>query len=195
MQAALTENVGSNEPIECPCCGQMVTGKRFLIDEDAQIIVNNKGVSSRFQNKQFKLAKLLVDSFPRTVTKEQIYDNVLVDHAGEGPELKVIDVMICKIRPDMAALGLVIETVWGKGYRLLESDPEMAREIMQASVKNREKGSAHRWKPHHDTQLADLMGRGFNVSQSASIMKLPYTTIERHMKMMKAKLASSNSTK
>jgi two-component system cell cycle response regulator CtrA len=50
----------------------------------------------------------------------------------DEPELKIIDVFICKLRKKLAAAagGLnYIETVWGRGYVLREPDPNEAREI------------------------------------------------------------------
>ena len=50
----------------------------------------------------------------------------------DEPELKIIDVFICKLRKKLAAAadGLnYIETVWGRGYVLREPDPTEAREI------------------------------------------------------------------
>ncbi|GAA2871795.1 DNA-binding response OmpR family regulator [Aminobacter niigataensis] len=38
---------------------------------------------------------------------------------NEDPEIKIIDVWICKLRKKLLPLGVKIETVWGRGYRLL----------------------------------------------------------------------------
>jgi len=63
-------------------------------------------------------------SRPEGVSKNAIMD-CLYDHgysSGEVPEIKIVDVYICKIRKKLrfAKLsGATIETVWGKGYRIL----------------------------------------------------------------------------
>lgn len=41
----------------------------------------------------------------------------LVDHDKE-PEIKIIDVYICKARRKLEPIGVRIDTVWGKGYAL-----------------------------------------------------------------------------
>ena len=41
---------------------------------------------------------------------------------GEEPQIKIIDVFICKARKKLKAFGIEIETIWGRGYRLT---PEM----------------------------------------------------------------------
>jgi two-component system, cell cycle response regulator CtrA len=37
----------------------------------------------------------------------------------EEPEIKIVDVFVCKLRKKIARFGVSIETVWGQGYRLL----------------------------------------------------------------------------
>ncbi len=46
----------------------------------------------------------------------------------DEPELKIIDVFICKLRKKLANASSgknYIETVWGRGYALREGVPEM----------------------------------------------------------------------
>lgn len=53
-----------------------------------------------------------------TLTKEMFLAHL---YAGrDEPEMKIIDVFICKIRRKLAEAGApgVIETVWGRGYRI-----------------------------------------------------------------------------
>lgn len=51
-------------------------------------------------------------------TREQLLSRVYSLFADDAPELKIIDVFICKIRKKLAGLGVDIESVWGHGYRL-----------------------------------------------------------------------------
>ncbi len=47
----------------------------------------------------------------------------------DEPELKIIDVFICKLRKKLANASQgknYIETVWGRGYVIHEGDPEKA---------------------------------------------------------------------
>lgn len=56
-------------------------------------------------------------------TKEQLLFALYSDrHDGEAPEIKIIDVFVCKARKKLARFGIEIETLWGQGYRL---SPEM----------------------------------------------------------------------
>jgi two-component system cell cycle response regulator CtrA len=55
----------------------------------------------------------------------------------DEPELKIIDVFICKLRKKLAeATGgeHYIETVWGRGYVLKDPEPVETRQQQRAAV-------------------------------------------------------------
>ncbi|MBM7049701.1 winged helix-turn-helix domain-containing protein [Rhizobium lusitanum] len=185
-------NVNDSVPVKhnsmiCPCCLQFVEGASILADP-INCKIANGSQSVRFTRKQFNVAKFLVDCFPLMAEKERIYDHVFLDRHGEGPEIKIVDVMICKIRPALADIGLVIETVWGKGYKIVMADASQGNALKEASVRHRLPGSMHRWLPEHDEQLLSLMRRGMKVSACAAVMKLPYMTIERAYKRLQSQI-------
>lgn len=68
---------------------------------------------------EFKMLQYLSKCRGHTVTKEMFLDEL---YDGEArPAAKIIDVFVCKIRGKMRAAGVdgnVIETVWGRGYRI-----------------------------------------------------------------------------
>lgn len=68
---------------------------------------------------EFKMLQYLSKCRGHTVTKEMFLDEL---YEGEArPAAKIIDVFVCKIRGKMRAAGVdgnVIETVWGRGYRI-----------------------------------------------------------------------------
>jgi two-component system cell cycle response regulator CtrA len=71
--------------------------------------------------KEYQMLELLSLRKGTTITKEmflnQLYGGI------DEPEIKIIDVFMCKIRKKLAnASGgrNYIETVWGRGYMLLE---------------------------------------------------------------------------
>lgn len=51
------------------------------------------------------------------VTKEQLFYTLCYDKL-EQPEIKIVDVMVCKTRKKLEPYGLRIETVWSRGYLL-----------------------------------------------------------------------------
>lgn len=167
----------------CPCCGQHVESVAVLFDPTSSTITNGN-VSIRLSRQQFKLAKFMIERFPMPVTKEAMYDDCFMTIHGDGPEMKIVDVVVCKIRPPLAELGFVIETMWGTGYRLVSADPKQANAVKEASIRVRAPGSMHMWRPEYDAKLIDLIGRKMKPAAIASIMRLPYMTVERNIKRL-----------
>lgn len=185
--------VNTREELRCVCCGQPVEASKLLLDPVSCTI--SKGLKSiRFSRQQFNLASFLIKRFPMAVTKEDIYDQVIMSHTGEGPNVKIVDTLICKIRPYMAEVDLIIETVWGSGYRLVEGESHLAEMIKDASLRARTPGAARSWSPEHDAKLLDLLKRKISVAQCAAIMRMPYATIERHKKILQPIADRANST-
>lgn len=179
------EATAKRNALICPCCLQFVEDSILLADPvTCQITNGEKQVKLTFQ--QFKLAKYLIDCFPLMATKEAIYDNVFMDMHGEGPGMKIMDIIICKVRPALADVGIAIETVWGKGYRLVAVDPSQALSLKESSIRARSPGTMRRWTKDHDEQLIDLIRRKMKVAACASIMKMPYMSVERHYKRLQA---------
>lgn len=52
------------------------------------------------------------------VSREALHGALYALDPGEGAEMKIIDVFICKIRKQLAPLGVEIESRWGQGYEL-----------------------------------------------------------------------------
>ncbi len=77
--------------------------------------------------KEYAILELLSLRKGTTLTKEMFLDHL---YGGiDEPELKIIDVFICKLRKKIAAMTggeHYIETVWGRGYVL--KDPESEAE-------------------------------------------------------------------
>lgn len=79
-----------------------------------------------FTGKEFHLLELLALRAGAVQSKEQVL-NYLYGGRDE-PELKIVDVFMCKLRKKLARAGApdMIETVWGRGYLLRKPAPEMA---------------------------------------------------------------------
>lgn len=83
--------------------------------------------------KEYLMLEVLALNKGRTLTKEMFLDH-LYDHPDE-PELKIIDVFICKLRKKIAeATGgeEYIETIWGRGYALKDPEVEAVEAIAAA---------------------------------------------------------------
>ena len=101
----------------------ILTGK-LVVNLDAKT-VEVEGVRVHLTGKEFALLELLSLRKGNTLTKEMILNHL---YGGmDEPEMKIIDVFICKLRKKLtAACGgdNYIETVWGRGYALQDPDEQ-----------------------------------------------------------------------
>lgn len=69
-----------------------------------------------------QILQLMGDGTVRT--KEQIMTALYWDRIADGevPAVKIIDVWVCKTRKKLAGTGIVIQTMWGRGYWLEGTD-------------------------------------------------------------------------
>lgn len=91
--------------------------------------VDVDGASVHLTGKEYQMLELLSLRKGTTLTKEMFLNHL---YGGmDEPELKIIDVFICKLRKKLGeATGgeNFIETVWGRGYVLRDPDPVLAPE-------------------------------------------------------------------
>ncbi|SPH17967.1 Cell cycle response regulator CtrA [Defluviimonas aquaemixtae] len=101
------------------------TGK-VSVNLDAKT-VESDGQTVHLTGKEYQMLELLSLRKGTTLTKEMFLNHL---YGGmDEPELKIIDVFICKLRKKLAeATGgeNYIETVWGRGYVLREPAPATA---------------------------------------------------------------------
>jgi two-component system cell cycle response regulator CtrA len=77
-----------------------------------------------FTTKEFAMLELLALRKGMTITKEMFLTHL---YGGmDEPELKIIDVFICKLRKKLtdAGAGGLVQTIWGRGYILAETKVE-----------------------------------------------------------------------
>ena len=86
--------------------------------------VDVDGKSVHLTGKEYQMLELLSLRKGTTLTKEMFLNHL---YGGmDEPELKIIDVFICKLRKKLAEAtggGNHIETVWGRGYVLRDPTP------------------------------------------------------------------------
>jgi len=98
----------------------LITTGNVVVNLDAKTVeVNDRPV--HLTGKEYQMFELLSLRKGTTLTKEMFLNHL---YGGmDEPELKIIDVFICKLRKKLStALGgeNYIETVWGRGYVLRE---------------------------------------------------------------------------
>ncbi len=110
------------------------TGK-ISVNLDAKT-VEVEGRSVHLTGKEYQMLELLSLRKGTTLTKEMFLNHL---YGGmDEPELKIIDVFICKLRKKLAdATGgdSYIDTVWGRGYVLrdpVEQSGELTRKALSA---------------------------------------------------------------
>jgi two-component system, cell cycle response regulator CtrA len=86
------------------------------------------GARVHLTGKEYQMLELLSLRKGTTLTKEMFLNNL---YGGmDEPEIKIIDVFICKLRKKLASASDgkdYIETVWGRGYVLREPSDDEAR--------------------------------------------------------------------
>jgi two-component system cell cycle response regulator CtrA len=124
IQAIVRRSAGHSQSI-------IDTGK-VSVNIDAQT-VEVQGQPIHLTGKEYSILELLSLRKGTTLTKEMFLNHL---YGGmDEPELKIIDVFICKLRKKLStATGgdNYIETVWGRGYAL--RDPEDLVENIQAKA-------------------------------------------------------------
>jgi DNA-binding response OmpR family regulator len=112
----------------CPLCGSEVGELPVTLLPERGMVV----ASGRFAvltGHEMQLLQRLVEIFPRVLTKEGAIEWMYQINPDRVPEIKIIDVFVCKLRKKIDPLGVRIDTLWGKGYALAVAvKPTIVRE-------------------------------------------------------------------
>ena len=122
IHAIVRRSKGHAQPI-------ISTGK-IAVNLDAKT-VEADGHPVHLTGKEYQMLELLSLRKGSTLTKEMFLNHL---YGGmDEPEVKIIDVFICKLRKKLALAtegANYIETVWGRGYVLRDPQPRQAENIM-----------------------------------------------------------------
>src|SRR4029078_11226324 len=109
----------------CKCHAQSVIQTCDLVGNLDTKTVEGGGERLHLTGKEYQMLELLSLRKGTTLTKEMFLNHL---YGGmDEPELKIIDVFICKLRKKLAAATggkHYIETVWGRGYVLRNPEDE-----------------------------------------------------------------------
>ncbi len=101
----------------CPCCGNAIAPNADLrIDTEAGIVIS-RGQFVALTRNEAQILELLQQGKGRTVSRESLLENLYLTSADE-PDIKIIDVFVCKLRKKLKGMGVAVQTDWGRGYRL-----------------------------------------------------------------------------
>ena len=105
----------------------------IVVNLDAKT-VEVGGMRVHLTGKEYQMLELLSLRKGTTLTKEMFLNHL---YGGmDEPELKIIDVFICKLRKKLASAAggkNFIETVWGRGYVLRENAPPMGEDLRESA--------------------------------------------------------------
>ncbi len=111
MQAIVRRSKGFSQP-------SLRVGPLLLNLDSHEVIVD--GAPVHLTGKEYAILELLVLRKGMVLTKEAFLNHL---YGGmDEPEMKIIDVFICKLRKKLAIAGAdnLIGTVWGRGYMIRE---------------------------------------------------------------------------
>jgi two-component system cell cycle response regulator CtrA len=124
MQAIIRRSKGFSQPL-------LSVGNLKLNLDSREVMVNNTPVN--LTGKEYAILELLVLRKGMVLTKEAFLNHL---YGGmDEPEMKIIDVFICKLRKKLASAGApnVIGTVWGRGYMVREQNLDLTNTKRTAS--------------------------------------------------------------
>ncbi len=104
-------------PHDCPVCGQPVGDLPLTIYRERGMVVAG-GRFALLTASEVDVLTALADAFPRVVPKERLMDALYGLKVDREPDIKIIDVFICKLRAKISPIDVEIDTAWGRGYAL-----------------------------------------------------------------------------
>lgn len=119
MQAIFRRSKGFSQPT-------VKIGRMELNLDSREVLVDGRVV--RLTGKEYAILELLVLRKGMVLTKEAFLNHL---YGGmDEPEVKIIDVFVCKLRKKLAKAGAggVVGTVWGRGYMVRE--PSMPDDLL-----------------------------------------------------------------
>jgi two-component system cell cycle response regulator CtrA len=136
MQAIVRRSKGFSQP-------SLRVGPLLLNLDSHEVTVDGQPV--HLTGKEYAILELLVLRKGMVLTKEAFLNHL---YGGmDEPEMKIIDVFICKLRKKLAVAGAdnLIGTVWGRGY-MIRAEGSQPIEISQ--------GTSSRPDSHHPSPQA-----------------------------------------
>ena len=116
LQAIVRRSKGYSQP-------QLRVGNLVLNLDSREVLVGSRKV--HLTGKEYAILELLVLRKGMVLTKEAFLNHL---YGGmDEPEMKIIDVFICKLRKKLVSAGAdnLIGTVWGRGYMIREPSEDL----------------------------------------------------------------------
>lgn len=73
----------------------------------------------RFTRTETALVQFFVENWGKVLSKEKLHHELYAGDPSGGPDMKMIDVLVYKIRKGLEGSGITLSTHWGEGYALV----------------------------------------------------------------------------
>lgn len=114
-------------PHDCPLCGATAAIPLTILLDRGMVVVGDRFVV--IPASEVMLLQRLAEVFPRLLSRAAAMEWLYQLRPDAEPEIKIVDVFICKLRKKLAPLGIKIDTYWGRGYALaVAARPRIVRE-------------------------------------------------------------------
>ena len=122
IQAIVRRSKGHSESV--------VRFDKVAINLDTRHVEVN-GIQVHLTNKEYAILELLALRKGSVLTKEMFLNHLY--SSMDEPEIKIIDVFVCKLRKKLADASGVnyIETVWGRGYMLKDNESSENKNLLE----------------------------------------------------------------
>ncbi|QDH13783.1 response regulator transcription factor [Formicincola oecophyllae] len=144
-------SAGADDYIDLPCCQEEITARAqallrrargfsepllrhgpLELNLETQLVTIN-GAPVHLTGKEYAILELLVMRKGAILTKDMFLNHL---YGGiDEPEIKIIDVFICKLRRKLQKCGVenLITTIWGRGYIMRDDNTQGAFTPAKAS--------------------------------------------------------------
>lgn len=90
------------------------------LSDDDLVPDHSEWADYQLTDRESQLASALKARFGKPVKKLALYD-IVYPYESHQPNEKILDVWICKLRRKLRNSPYGIETIWGRGYRMVDS--------------------------------------------------------------------------
>lgn len=128
----------SSNPTIAKCSDEIELMCRAYMEVDQSPLINLPG-AARLTRMEHKTFNLLLARKNKTVSCDAIMSAMYSDQPEDEPGIKIVQVRMCKMREKLRNSGIIIETIWGVGYRLTDRDPGQEGSLQDATRRGNRK--------------------------------------------------------
>jgi DNA-binding response OmpR family regulator len=134
MSGRLAENPREDWPIGQPRAQRTPTVAPHVLREDGNQLIVDMARNMKITKQEGHILLVLVRR--GNATREQLHDAVEAcrGNPDEATNIKIVDVVICKLRKKLAVFGINLHTIHSIGYEMTEADRRKVIDIARGAV-------------------------------------------------------------